>query len=122
MKPALALALALALAPALALPGCAKPGPGEETLVVTNGAGRFVEVILRIVMPEAGIILFDEDFGLENGASRTFQPDLPPGELVLQLASTNGLQETFPVELPERGDSRIDVTVARGSATISVST
>ena len=105
-----------------AFSGCAEllQGEGEETLVVRNADAQPVEVLLVIDQAEGGVRVFGRDMFLERGEEREYPVSMRPGEYVARVTTSTRLQETLPLEIPARGDTRLTFQVDRGSAALTV--
>jgi hypothetical protein len=103
--------------------GCAQfldRGPGDEQLFLTNQSGEAVSVILRIVTADGGIPVFSQEVFLERGQSKEFAVVFAPGVYLSSVTTTNGLSERFAIEIPERGDARIELSIFNGRASMTV--
>lgn len=110
------LALLLALA---TLPGCAMlEGEGEEVLVVSNQDPQPLRVIFIIEQVEGGFRVFGEDLSLEGHGSRTFDVTMRPGAHRAHITTSTGADEVLAFEIPEKGDTQIELSVHRRGATL----
>lgn len=111
--------LTFAFAVALALAGCLR-GEGEESLAVTNAAGEPVSVVLVLEQQAGGIRVFSQEVFLETGQTLAYPLTMKPGLHVARVTTSTRIAETLLVEIPEKGDTEITVTVYPGRATLSV--
>lgn len=110
-----------ALVAFVALAGCAAlGGEGEESLVVSNQSGQPISVIVRLVQDEGAFVVFADDSFYDVGATREFVLSLRPGGHTMDVTTTNRLQERLVVDVPSRGDTRMDLVVEPRAATLSV--
>lgn len=109
------------VAASAALAGCLDflEGEGSESLVIRNNDIQPVNVILRIVHEESGLAVFNQEVVLNVGEADEFVVPMRPGIHRVFLTTTNGLSEIFPIEVPAKGDSRFELTVFRGRATLT---
>lgn len=103
------------------LPGCTLlEGEGAEKLVVRNADGRALSIVIAIDQVEGGVRVFGEEVFLDVGQAREYALAMRPGLHEAQLTTSTGASETVPFDIPERGDSTIEVVAVRGGATLSV--
>lgn len=113
-------AAALGLALALALAGCTFLRPeGEESLTARNLDVQPLSAVVRIEQIEGGFVLFDEAMMLGVGAQQAFALALRPGPHAVSVTTSTGIVEAVGIEIPERGDTAIDVAFRRGGATVT---
>lgn len=85
-----------------------------------NESGDAVSVILRIQTADGGIPVFSQEVFLERGQAKEFVVAFAPGFYDCYVTTTNGLSELYVIEIPARGDARVDLVVYRGRATMTV--
>lgn len=112
--------LALALAVALALGGCTLfRGEGDESLSVHNRDVQPVNVIVQISQRDGNVPVLGESIRLNSGQTIAYALDMKPGEHSVVVTTSTSIQELLIVEIPKTGDTAIEITVRRGSATIT---
>lgn len=116
--------LLIALALAIAFPGCALrqmlQGEGAESLTLTNALGQPVSVVIVLDQDEGGIRLIGEEVFLEAGQSKRYEPPMRPGWHTIRVTTSTSIAETLRVDIREKGDTDILVTIVRGKATLTV--
>lgn len=117
-------ALALALAVAVALPGCALrtmfQGEGAESLTVANALAQPVTVSLILEQDAGGIRLISENVLYDVGDSKRYEPPMRPGAHTLRITTSTGISETLRVDIREKGDTDMLLTITSGKATLTV--
>lgn len=112
--------VALGLVLAVALGGCSSlRSEGEESLVVRNSTGEPLTVVLSITQQAGDIMVFGESMGLGVGEAREFALALRTGAHTVALTTSNRLQEALALEVPDHGDTHIEIVVRRGGATMT---
>lgn len=110
----------IALALAFAFPGCALlAGEGEETISVVNRDVQPVQVIVSVTQREGAFTIFGESIRLGPGDSQDYPLPARPGEHTVGVTTSTGIQEYVVVEIPEKGDTLIEVVLRRGMATVT---
>lgn len=112
--------LALALTLALALGGCTLfRADGQESLSVHNRDVQPVNVVVQISQRDGNVPVLGENIYLNVGQTIAYALEMQPGEHSVVVTTSTSIQEFLIVEIPKKADTTIDITLRRGSATIT---
>lgn len=121
-RPTVALTFALALA--LVLPGCALKdalrGEGKESFTLTNALAEPVSTVLVLQQEVGGFRLINEEVFLEPRQSKRWEPPMSPGSHVIRITTSTSIAETLRVQIAEKRDTDMTVTITPGKATLTV--
>ncbi|HVM45814.1 MAG TPA: hypothetical protein VM582_07750 [Candidatus Thermoplasmatota archaeon] len=111
--------VAAALVLALLLPGCAfLRAEGDEALVLRNLDIQPLTAVVRITQETGDVPIFGENVFMERGQTREYALAMRPGPHMVAVTTSTSIQEFIEVNIPERGDTTIEIEFRRGSATV----
>lgn len=110
---------ALGLSLSLGFAGCASlRSEGEESLTVRNDDGRALSAVVTIEQKEGGFRVFGGSMALGPGGQKVYALAMRPGAHTVGVTTSTSIVESVEIEIPEAGDTAIEIVFRRGSASI----